>query len=85
MISKMPYQLFRIGRSFATVIRSVPGNRPPIREETVAGRYAGILFSLGSKNEQLDTINEDMEFIQKLLQEVDPLHPEPQNSKLYRE
>lgn len=70
MISKLPYQLFRMSRSFATVIKSVPGHRAPVREETVAGRYAGILFSLASKDQQLDLINEDMEFIAKLLQEV---------------
>lgn len=76
MISKMPYQLFRLGRSFSTVIRTVPGHRAPVREETVAGRYAGILFNIGSKNEQLDVINEDMELLLQVIQEVGYLYLE---------
>lgn len=77
MISKVSYQMLRIGRSFSSVIRSVPGNRPPVREETIAGRYAGILFSIGSRNEQLETINQEMEYISQILQEVVQSDPEP--------
>lgn len=70
MISKLPYKLFKVSRAFSTVIRSVPGNLPPVREDTVAGRYAGVLFKIASGSEKLDTIAQDMEFFDKIMSEV---------------
>lgn len=70
MISKIPYKLFRASRAFSTAIKSVPGNKAPVREETVAGRYAGVVFKIASANEKLDVINQDMEFLAQMLNEV---------------
>lgn len=43
---------FNILRPFSTKseveIKSVPGNKPPIIEDSVQGKYAGVLFSSAS-------------------------------------
>lgn len=56
-------------RLFSAQINSVPGNKPPVVEGTVEGRYAGVLFKLSSKNSNLSKINDDMEFLHTLIQE----------------
>ena len=41
--------------NFATkpesVIKSVPGNKPPMFEDSVHGKYAGVLFGAASEKE----------------------------------
>merc|ERR1712072_420097 len=54
---------FYNARYFSQVISSVPGNKPPVTEETVAGRYAGVLFKIASQNEVLDKVADDMEML----------------------
>ena len=54
-------QTFYNARYFSEVLKSVPGNKAPVIEETVAGRYAGVLFRIASKNEILHLVAEDME------------------------
>lgn len=70
MLAKYSQRYLRFSRAFSSTISSVPGNKPPVREESVAGRYAGILFSLASKNEELHVINEDMTFLNTLIHKV---------------
>lgn len=70
MISKISYQFLKRTRAFSSVVKTVPGNKPPMREETTAGRYAGVLFSIGSKNQELDVLNEDMEYLNALMTQV---------------
>lgn len=71
MIGKFTHQLLRQSRFFSTTTwKTVPGHKAPIREESVHGRYAGVLFSIASKNNELDTVLADMDLIAGLLQEV---------------
>jgi len=35
------------------VVNSAPDNRPPIAEDTIEGRYAGVLFTSASEQEAL--------------------------------
>ena len=52
-------------------VTSVEGNNPPVNEENVAGRYAGVLFKIASANEILDKVNEDMEYLKELMDSSD--------------
>lgn len=45
-----------------TVIKSVPGNSPPSFEDSVQGKYAGVLFSSASLKESLHLVLEDMQY-----------------------
>ena len=78
MISKISFKLLRLrqARLFATVIKNVPGDKPPVREENVEGRYAGVLFSIASKNQELDAVNADMEFLAQLMKNVSRISDE---------
>ena len=53
----------------ATAIKSVPGHLPPRKEDNPAGRYAGSLFSSASEKEQLDVVQEDLNWIGKLIKQ----------------
>lgn len=71
MIGKFTQQLLRQGRFFSSAtFKTVPGHKAPIREESVDGRYAGVLFSVASKNNELDLVLADMDLITGLLKEV---------------
>ena len=48
-------------------INSVKDNKPPLKEENVSGRYAGVLFTIASKNEALSKVNDDMVYITELI------------------
>lgn len=76
MIRTFTKRLYLNSRSFSTVINSVPGDRPPVREENVEGRYAGVLFSIASRNQELDSVNADMTLINQALKQVAALDPE---------
>lgn len=58
-------------RMFSVAIDSVPEHRPPVVEETVEGRYAGVLFTLASRAEQLSVIQQDMEMLSQLIKQSD--------------
>jgi len=47
-------------------IKSVPGNKPPHFEDSVHGKYAGVLFGAASEKEQLDVVLEDMKYFKEL-------------------
>jgi F-type H+-transporting ATPase subunit O len=47
-------------------INSTPGNKPPSSEDTIEGRYAGVLFSSASEQEALFTVYEDIVYIHAL-------------------
>jgi hypothetical protein len=44
-------------------INSVEGNICPVSEQTIEGRYASVLFTSASMNEQLFAVYEDMSYI----------------------
>jgi len=48
------------------VIQSTPDHKPPTAEDTIEGRYAGVLFTTASQNEALFTIYEDIVYIGEL-------------------
>jgi hypothetical protein len=83
MISQISRQFLKQSRLFSQVIKNVPGDKPPVREETVVGRYAGVLFSIGSKNNRLDVINNDIQLLSQLLKEVGNFDEERFIQKLY--
>lgn len=45
------------------VIQSTPDNKAPSSEDTIEGRYAGVLFTTASQQEALFTIYEDMTYL----------------------
>lgn len=54
-------------RAFNTKqVDSFDGHTPPIRDDSLAGRYATVLFQQASKNKVLSRILEDVEFLKDL-------------------
>jgi hypothetical protein len=53
-------------RCFASEITSVPGNKPPLSEDNIPGKYAGVLFAGASSSENLHNVLEDMKFFKEL-------------------
>ena len=47
-------------------VQSAPDNKPPSADDTIAGRYAGVLFSTASSQNALFTVYEDMMYLQEL-------------------
>jgi hypothetical protein len=76
MIRTLTKRLYLNSKSFSTVINSVPGDRPPLREENVEGRYAGVLFTVASRNQELESVNTDMTMISQALKQVGVFYPE---------
>ena len=48
------------------VVKSTPDNKAPPGEDTIEGRYAGVLFSSASEKEALFDVYEDMMYIREL-------------------
>ncbi len=48
------------------VVKSTPDHKPPISEDTIEGRYAGVLFSTASQGEALYDVYEDMMYLSEL-------------------
>lgn len=46
------------------VIESTPDHKPPSAEDTIEGRYSGVLFTTASQNGELFRVYEDMRFMQ---------------------
>lgn len=42
-----------------------------MKEDNLEGKYAGQLFVVSSKREQLDVVNQDMELLLNLINKVD--------------
>lgn len=53
----------------ASGIKSVPGHLPPRKEDNAAGRYAGSLFSSASQKELLDVVQDDLNWLGKLVKQ----------------
>jgi len=47
-------------------VQSVPGDKPPSAEDTIEGRYAGVLFTSASQVEALFTVYEDILYIKNI-------------------
>jgi F-type H+-transporting ATPase subunit O len=47
-------------------IESVPNHKPPVSEDTIAGRYAHTLFSAASKEKNLFRVYEDMSYLKSI-------------------
>jgi len=47
-------------------IKSTPDHKPPMLDDTIEGRYAGVLFSSASQSEALYLIYEDITYISSL-------------------
>jgi len=48
------------------VIQSTPDHKPPTAEDTIEGRYAGVLFTTASQQEALYNIYEDITYLDEL-------------------
>lgn len=47
-------------------VDSFEGHAPPIRDDSLAGRYATVLFKQASKNKILSRVLEDVDFLKDL-------------------
>ena len=47
-------------------VDSTPDHQPPSKEDTIEGRYAGVLFTYASTQEQLYAVYEDVKYLQAL-------------------
>lgn len=47
-------------------IQSTPDHKPPSEEDTIEGRYSGVLFTTASQNGDLYNVYEDMRFLQEI-------------------
>lgn len=61
------------------VIQSTPDNKPPSAEDTIEGRYAGVLFTSASQSEALFTIYEDITYIHELFKNCESFRLFTQN------
>lgn len=58
------------GEPSVKVITSVPGNKPPTSEDTIAGRYAHTLFVVASEENNLYKVYEDMKYVSHLYENL---------------
>ena len=63
-------------------IESVPNHKPPISEDSVAGRYAHTLFTVASQNKELYKVNEDMKYILEVYTQSESFRTFSSNSGL---
>ena len=56
-----PFSLGNINR-----VKSTPNNKAPSAEDTIEGRYAGVLFTTASSREALYDVYEDMMYLSEL-------------------
>ena len=47
-------------------IESTPDHKPPSEEDTIEGRYSGVLFTTASQNGDLFNVYEDMLYLQQI-------------------
>ena len=47
-------------------IDSTPDHKPPSEEDTIEGRYSGVLFTTASQNGHLFSVYEDLKYISEL-------------------
>jgi hypothetical protein len=58
------FKAFSVGD--VKVIQTTDDHKPPLYDDTIEGRYAGVLFSTASQQEALYTIYEDISYIKGL-------------------
>ena len=58
------FQAFSVGD--IRQIDSTPDHRPPSQEDTIEGRYSGVLFTTASQNGHLFSVYEDMKYMQEI-------------------
>ena len=63
-MSKDLFSPFSVGD--IKVTESVPDNRALSREDTIEGRYSGVLFTTASMNGHLFDVYEDMHFLKEM-------------------
>lgn len=63
------FQPFTVGN--IRQIESTPDHKPPSEEDTIEGRYSGVLFTTASQNGALFQVYEDMKFMQELYRHSD--------------
>jgi len=64
----------------APVVNSAPDNKPPIAEDTIEGRYAGVLFTSASEQEALYAIYEDLVYLKGLYDNSEAFYLFTQNA-----
>lgn len=69
---------FSVGTS--NVVNSAPDNKPPISEDTIEGRYAGVLFTSASEQEALFAIYEDVLYLKGLYDNSEDFYLFTQNA-----
>jgi F0F1-type ATP synthase delta subunit len=57
-------------------VLSTENHKAPIREESIEGRYAGVLFSAASRQGNLYKVYEDMAYILSIHKNVSKVTPE---------
>ena len=72
--AKIVRPTFYNARHFAAIAKSTPGHLPPLNEETVPGRYAGVLFKIASQHEVLDKVAADMELLNGVAKESETVN-----------
>jgi len=61
-------------------VQTAPGHKAPAAEDTIEGRYAGVLFSSASQQESLYDVYEDMIYLSELYKASEPFRMYTQNS-----
>ena len=63
-LDKALFQPFSVGN--IAKIDSTPDHRPPSEEDTIEGRYSGVLFTTASQNGALFAVYEDMKYLHEI-------------------
>ena len=63
------FQPFSVGK--INKIDSTPDHKPPSEEDTIEGRYSGVLFTTASQNNALYAVYEDLKFLQEMYKHSD--------------
>lgn len=63
-----------------TKVQTAPGHTAPVAEDTIEGRYAGVLFSSASQKESLYDVYEDMIYLSELYKASEPFRMYTQNA-----
>ena len=50
-------------------IETIEGHAPPVRDDSIEGRYASVLFSTASQKNQLYKVYSDLEWLAALVEE----------------
>lgn len=80
-VMAMPqFRQFSFSVGDINVVQSAPDNEPPIKEDTIEGRYAAVLFSSASQENSLYDIYEDIMYLQELYKECEAFHLFTQNA-----